>query len=103
LKGAVSTYDSNQIISALSEYHKALSKLPYVEEVDILCPPPSGWPNITKENFSPLGKTDEVIDLLKRLPYLRGDDGGGEGYAVYFGTFVIDYAHKPFATPIDRD
>lgn len=101
LNGAVSTYDREATIAALTEYYKALGKLPYVNEVDIIYPPPSGWPNITKENFAALEKNDEVIELLQRLPYLNNPNDWGKGYAVSFATFVIDYSSEPFGPQID--
>lgn len=33
-------------------------------------PPSGGWSSITAEFLFPLGKTNEVIDVLRRLPYI---------------------------------
>jgi hypothetical protein len=103
LKGALSTYDREAIIAALTEYYKALSKLPYLDEEDIVYPPPSGWPNITKENFDVLGKHDEVVELLKRLPYLKNPNDWGKGYLVSFATYAIDYSSEPFQPPVNME
>lgn len=100
LDGRVLTYDPESIKAALKAYYKALSKLPYVEESDIVYPPAEGWPNITVSNFEPLGKTEAVIELLKHLPYLKNSDKE-KGYAISFGTFPIDYSAAPFGEPID--
>lgn len=93
-------YNPEAIKTALSTYYKALSKLPYVEEDDILYPPASGWPNITASNLEALGKNESVIELLKHLPYLRSS-GTEKGYAIYFATFAMDYSGAPFGEPMD--
>ncbi|PVH84705.1 hypothetical protein DL98DRAFT_452781 [Cadophora sp. DSE1049] len=102
IDGRVLAYQPAAIKTALSTYYKALSKLPYIEESDILYPPDSGWPNITASNFAPLGKSESVIELLKHLPYLR-NPGKEKGYAISFSTFAIDYSAAPFAEPLDVD
>ncbi|CZS88474.1 uncharacterized protein RAG0_00215 [Rhynchosporium agropyri] len=98
--GRILTYDPESIRTSLLSYFTALSKLPYVDESDIVYPPPGGWSNITKRNFAPLGKNDAVIDLLKFLPYLR-NPGKEKGYAISFGTFPLDYSSTPFTPPLD--
>jgi len=98
--GRILEYDFEAIQTSLSTYYKALSKLPYVEESDIIYPPDGGWLNITAANFEPLGKNEVVIELLKHLPYLR-NPGKEKGYAISFGTFAIDYSAAPFTEPLD--
>ena len=36
--------------------------------------PESGWPSITPDSMRLFGKTDEVIDLLRHLPYPSASD-----------------------------
>ncbi|KAH7321502.1 hypothetical protein BKA65DRAFT_82285 [Rhexocercosporidium sp. MPI-PUGE-AT-0058] len=98
--GRILAYDPEAIRTALSSYYTALSKLPYIEESDVIHPPSGGWPNITTSNFSPLGKDEVVIQLLKQLPYLR-NPSKEKGYAISFGTFAIDYSAAPFTEPLD--
>jgi len=43
----------------------------YLRESDVIEPPEGGWPNITTDSLQDLGKTDEVISLLRHLPYIR--------------------------------
>ncbi|KUJ09603.1 uncharacterized protein LY89DRAFT_542395, partial [Mollisia scopiformis] len=57
LDGVTATYDPSAIIATLTEHYQALSTLPFISASDILYPPPDGWPNITKQNFSPLKKS----------------------------------------------
>jgi hypothetical protein len=96
----VLVYNPEVIKIALSTYYKALSKLPYVEESDIIYPPDAGWPNVTASNLELLGKNETVIELLKFLPYIR-NPGKEKGYAIGFGTFAIDYSAAPFGEPMD--
>ncbi|KAL2066091.1 hypothetical protein VTL71DRAFT_2162 [Oculimacula yallundae] len=98
--GRLLIYDPEAIKTALSGYYKALSKLPYVEESDVVSPPDDGWPHITVSKFSPLGKDESVIELLRNLPYLR-NPGKEKGYAIAFGTFVINYSSNPFTQPLN--
>jgi hypothetical protein len=42
----------------------------YLDEEQVLEPPEGGWPSITAQNLRGLGKTDEVIALLRHLPYI---------------------------------
>ncbi|KAK8074527.1 hypothetical protein PG997_009190 [Apiospora hydei] len=61
-------YSRDETISAVREFYTFLSKM-YIDESDILEPPEGGWPHM--ENLRCIGKTDEVMELLRRLPYLR--------------------------------
>ena len=42
----------------------------YMDKSAILWPPDAGWLDITVNNLRDLGKADEVVLLLRRLPYL---------------------------------
>jgi hypothetical protein len=91
------SYNREEIIATLRDFYQFLSKLPWLESGDILYPPESGWPNITKENFAFLGKNEEVIALLRHLPYIRMD-GKGQ-YVVAYNTFPCDYRRDYFQSP----
>lgn len=83
-----STYNREQIVAAVTDFYQFLTTLPYVEPDDILYPPPEGWPQITENKFAFLNKTDEVIELLRHLPYL--DSTRGE-WIVFPWTNCCDY------------
>ncbi|MCJ1269695.1 hypothetical protein MMC22_009587 [Lobaria immixta] len=96
--GEISKYDREAVIAAVTDFYHFLAQLPYIEPADILHPPlEGGWPNITTENFACLGKSDEVIALLKCLPYIRMD--GHHEYVVAPETFPCDYRRDYFQTP----
>lgn len=66
-------YDRDQVIAAVTEYYEFFTRL-HLTPKDIRRPPPEGWPEISKDRLSSLNKTDEVIKLLKYLPYVQNDD-----------------------------
>jgi hypothetical protein len=50
----------------------------FVNDSDVLEPPQGGWPDIAPDRLKDLGKTDEVIMLLRHLPYLRSTVDGND-------------------------
>ncbi|KAK8052247.1 hypothetical protein PG993_003632 [Apiospora rasikravindrae] len=68
-------YLRDATISAVRQFYTFLSKM-YIDESDILEPPEGGWPHM--DNLRCMGKTDEVVELLRRLPYLRNKDSEAE-------------------------
>ncbi|KAL6795789.1 hypothetical protein GGI42DRAFT_332084 [Trichoderma sp. SZMC 28013] len=64
------SYSRDDCVSAVREYYNFLVGM-YVDEAEVVEPPPGGWPNITTATMAALGKTDEVVSLLRHLPYLR--------------------------------
>lgn len=67
------TCNREECIAAVRDYYHFLTKL-YLDESDIEEPPEDGWPNITADTMRGLGKTDEVVQLLRHLPYIRSDE-----------------------------
>ncbi|KAK4063450.1 uncharacterized protein Triagg1_9470 [Trichoderma aggressivum f. europaeum] len=66
-------YSREECISAVRGYYNFLTNM-YLDEPDVIEPPAEGWPDITTSTMQGLGKTDEVISLLRRLPYIREPD-----------------------------
>lgn len=64
------TYSRDECVTVVRDYYDFLSKM-YHDESDVLSPPDGGWPTITPDNLRGLGKADEVISLLRSLPYIR--------------------------------
>jgi hypothetical protein len=93
---ALATSDlQTEVVTALQTFYSFLARLPWLEPSDILEPPADGWPNISCDNFAPLGKNRTVIDLLKHLPYLRMD-GPFERYTLIWSTYPCDYRRDYF-------
>ncbi|KAF2111116.1 hypothetical protein BDV96DRAFT_634903 [Lophiotrema nucula] len=63
------TYNRDTTIAAITSYYDFLTKL-YMPASAVMHSPDSGWPSITSTTFAALGKTDEVVDLLRHLPYI---------------------------------
>lgn len=93
--GVGSRYNREEVIKSITEFYQLLAELPLIEPSDVVYPPSEGWPNITKDSFDILGKTDEVIELLKHLPYITvSKDPDGDGFTprpISPDTFVVDY------------
>ena len=51
----------------------SLRRLPYIPISALVQPPATSWLSIDDEVFAPLGKTREVLHLLRHLPYLEGE------------------------------
>lgn len=66
-------YDRDQVIAAVTDYYNFLTRL-HLDSEDIRRPPPEGWSQISEKRLSPLNKSEEVISLLKHLPYVQNDE-----------------------------
>ncbi|KAK0117609.1 hypothetical protein ONS95_011944 [Cadophora gregata] len=64
------TYSRDEAISVVRDYYRFLCQM-YLDDSDIVEPPAGGWPNITMDKLQDLDKTEEVILLLRHLPYTR--------------------------------
>lgn len=71
------TYSRDTTVAAVRDYYNFLTKL-YLPEEAIIEPPEGGWPNITPASMKALDKTDEVISLLRHLPYIRDLNNAGD-------------------------
>lgn len=70
-----SSYNRDEVASSISSLYKLLTKLPYVDPDALFYPPNeennNGWTGINETELRKRGKTDEIIDLLRHLPYLK--------------------------------
>ncbi|KAI1352906.1 hypothetical protein F5Y01DRAFT_70698 [Xylaria sp. FL0043] len=69
LKGATSKYDRDDVVTQLESFY---SFLPHIPTSAVYKAPATGWPCITAETLGLSNKTPEVIELLRRLPYIDG-------------------------------
>ena len=82
-------YSQPKTIAAISKFYAFLTTLPYIPSSALVYPPPTGWPSIDDDVFAPLGKTPEVLNLLRHLPYFEGGE-----WRITHDTTVLPY-HAP--------
>jgi hypothetical protein len=64
-----STYSRDECITAVRDYYEFLAEM-FMDRSLIIEPPQGGWPDITRESMQGTRKTEEVIQLLRHLPYI---------------------------------
>ncbi|KAH9212056.1 hypothetical protein DL95DRAFT_426786 [Leptodontidium sp. 2 PMI_412] len=64
------TYSHDTTVHAFRYYFRFLVEM-YMDDAEILEPPPGGWPSISSDFQRCFGKTDEVIALPRDIPYIR--------------------------------
>ncbi|KAF6811590.1 hypothetical protein CMUS01_13227 [Colletotrichum musicola] len=75
------SYSQEETIAAVRDYYHFLAKM-YLPDSLVMEPPEGGWPGITHDNLGAMKKTDEVIELLRHLSYIRNEnDGVNEAHA----------------------
>lgn len=67
------SYSRDTCVKAIRDYYRFLTQM-YLPGTEIIEPPEGGWPTITNETLQDLGKTPEVVALLRELPYIRSRD-----------------------------
>jgi len=69
------SYDCDGVVASVSSFYRLLTKLPYIDPECLVYPPydghNNGWTGINEAELRRRGKTDDVINLLRHLPYLR--------------------------------
>lgn len=69
----MSISDRDELVSELTSIYEFLIGLDLPADA-LKRPPPGGWPGINQEKLAFLNKDDNVIDILKHIPYIRQDD-----------------------------
>ena len=92
-------YSRESAVKAVRSYYTFLAaKLGAFRPWCIIEPPVGGWPNITTASLTPLEKTDEVVELLRHLPYIKGDSRGDWHEMIAPETYAFQYG-GPGTTP----
>ena len=68
------SYSRDATVRAFEDYFQFLTHM-YLDSEYVVHPPAGGWPEITTTTMAPFHKTDEVVQLLRRLPYIRKHPG----------------------------
>ncbi len=84
------SYSRKDVVTAIQDFYELLIKLPYVEPNALVFPPPGGWSGVNVEELRSRGKTEEVIELLRRLPYPRAP-APGKRWMIGYDTIEIAY------------
>ncbi|TGJ81566.1 hypothetical protein E0Z10_g7209 [Xylaria hypoxylon] len=69
LEGATSKYDRNDVVAQIESFY---AFLPHIPTAAVHKAPAGGWQSITSETRGLENKTPEVVELLRRLPYIDG-------------------------------
>jgi hypothetical protein len=63
------SYSRDAVVAAVRDYYSFLVDM-YLPESLVLQAPDGGWPSITSDTWTDFDKSDEVIALLRHLPYI---------------------------------
>ncbi|KAK0716036.1 hypothetical protein B0H67DRAFT_489583 [Lasiosphaeris hirsuta] len=66
-------YSREETVAAVQDFIAFATKM-YLDESAYESPPSTGWPSITPDSMRPFDKTDEVVELLRHLPYPSDED-----------------------------
>lgn len=79
------SYSREATVTAIRDYYRFLVSM-YLDESNVLEPPVGGWPSIPSNGWRNFDKTDEVIALLRELPYLRQ---GSDPYEINGAPYTV--------------
>lgn len=66
-------YSRDETVAAVRDLVDLATSM-YLDEAAYESPPGTGWPSITPESMGFFAKTDNVVDLLRHLPYPSDED-----------------------------
>jgi len=78
------TYTPTEIADMFLDFYKFLTTL-HFDPADLKIPPEECWGQLIPDSFVNV-KSQEVVDVLRRLPYLRRDNE-----PFYYSSYLIDY------------
>lgn len=84
-----------ELVSELTSFYEFLVGL-HLPADALKRPPPGGWPDINQKELGYLNKDDDVIDILKHIPYIRRD-GPLNPFQIYEKTVCNDFTGTYFA------
>jgi hypothetical protein len=85
-------YDRDVVVRCIKRHYKLLVKAAYFDPTEVRYPPDEGWSDeqLAVDILRVFGRSEEVIDLLRRLPYIKQLDGGDKD-EVYFESRHLSY------------
>ena len=85
----VTEYSRQEVIDAATDFYTFLTHL-HVPDATLLIAPSTGWPDITAESHALFHKNDEVLELMRHLPYIERHNHS-TAHPVYPLTAYVDY------------
>jgi hypothetical protein len=85
----------SEIVDAVLAFYQQVIRHPYLDDAALKIPPTSGWENMELAGVQNPGKSEAVIELLKRLPYLEST-GQYERLLVQYETVPIDWTQRSY-------
>ena len=85
-------YDRDVVVRCIKRHYELLVKAAYFNSTEIRYPPDEGWSDkqLAVDVMRAFGRSEEVIDLLRYLPYIKQFDGDSKD-EVYFETQHLSY------------
>ena len=85
-------YDRDVVVNCIKRHYELLVKAAYLDPAEVRYPPDEGWSDeqLTVDVLRAFGRSEEVIDLLRHLPYIKQLDGDDRD-EVYFETRHLSY------------
>lgn len=78
-----------ELVAELTDYYEFLIDL-YMPPETLKRPPLGGWPSITQERLAYLQKDDDVMEVLKHVPYICWEETYSS-HQIYEKTVCLDY------------
>lgn len=86
-------YSHEATVAAFKSYYEFLTKM-YIDPGMTKTPPVTGWPHITCESMQAIGKSQEVVALLRHLPYVPHIIGSPETHSKLRNTLHRNIADR---------
>lgn len=85
-------YDRDLVVRCIKRHYALLVKAAYFDSTEIRYPPDEGWSDeqLAVDIMRAFGRSEEVIDLLRYLPYIKQPDGDSKD-EIYFETQHLSY------------
>jgi len=85
-------YDRDLVVHCIKRHYELLVKAAYFDSAEVRYPPDEGWSDkqLPVDVLRAFGRSEEVIDLLRHLPYIKQLDGDDKD-EVYFETRHLSY------------
>ena len=99
----MTSYSLANTVTAFHSFYNFLTTLPSdITPASILLPPVRGWPSLTPQYLSSLGKDPTVINLLQHLPYIAANNGMLGSTKIAYQTDAIDFRSPAKCRTIER-